>query len=178
MHLSINVVRDKFVMDFYRGGTHMKRIHYGWFVCAGCALLLFCTSGLSVNAFTVYQPYILVKNAFTNTQSSAIITVRSLFSFVAMFFTGRYYKTFSLRIGIAISGILTVLGFILFGMASGFAVYCAAAALIGLGYGFGTMIPVAIVLDHWFVQKRTFAIGICSPAPAEDIETTGDRGAE
>lgn len=140
----------------------MKRIHYGWFVCIGCALLLFCTSGLSVNAFTVYQPYILLKHAFTNTQSSTIITVRSLFSFVAMFFTGRYYKIFTLRTGIAISGILIVLGFVLFGMASGYAVCCAAAALIGLGYGFGTMIPVAIVLDHWFMQKRTFAIGICS----------------
>lgn len=162
MHLSSNMARDKFVMVFDKGGTHVKRIHYGWFVCAGCALLLFCTSGLSVNAFTVYQPYILRQNDFTNAQSSAIITVRSLFSFLAMFFTGRYYKIFSLRTGIGISGILTVLGFALFGMASGHFVYCAAAALIGLGYGFGTMIPVAIVLEHWFAQKRTFAIGICS----------------
>jgi len=110
----------------------MKRIHYGWFVCAGCALLLFCTSGLSVNAFTVYQPYILVQNTFTNTQPSTIITVRSLFSFVAMFFTGRYYKTFSLRTGIAISGILTVLGFVMFGIASDYVVYCSAAAFIGI----------------------------------------------
>ena len=27
-----------------------KKLHYGWAVCAGCALLLFCTSGLCVNA--------------------------------------------------------------------------------------------------------------------------------
>jgi len=124
----------------------MKKIHYGWFVCAGCALLLFCTSGLSVNAFTVYQPYILQQNHFTNAQSSTIITMRSLFSFFAMFFTGKYYKVFSFRIGITISGILTVLGFLMFGLASTHFSYCLAAAAIGLGYGFGTMIPVAIVL--------------------------------
>jgi len=140
----------------------MKKIHYGWFVCAGCALLLFCTSGLSVNAFTVYQPYILQQNHFTNAQSSTIITMRSLFSFFAMFFTGKYYKVFSFRIGITISGILTVLGFLMFGLASTHFSYCLAAAAIGLGYGFGTMIPVAIVLEHWFILKRTFTIGICS----------------
>lgn len=43
--------------------------HYGWFVCLGCALLLFSTSGLTVNAFTVYQPYILRYNGLTNSQS-------------------------------------------------------------------------------------------------------------
>ncbi len=59
----------------------MKRkhpIHYAWRVCLGCALLLFCTSGLCINAFTVYQPYILTRNGFTNAQSSLIITVRGL----------------------------------------------------------------------------------------------------
>ena len=140
----------------------MKKIHYSWLVCAGCALLLFCTSGLSINAFSVYQPYILQQNAFTNAQSSTIITVRSLFAFLSMLFTGKYYKIFSLRTGIAISGVLIVLGFFLFGFSSTYVSYCFAAAIIGLGYGFGTMIPVAIVLERWFMRKRTFAIGICS----------------
>lgn len=140
----------------------MKRIHYGWFVCAGCALLLFCTSGLSINAFTVYQPYLLQQKHFTNAQSSAIITVRSLFSFLAMFLTGRYYRRFSLRTGMAISGALIVLGFLVFGLAESHFTHCLAAAAVGVGYGFGTMIPIAIVLEHWFVAKRTLAIGICS----------------
>ena len=140
----------------------MKKLHYSWIICVGCALLLFCTSGLSINAFTVYQPYILQQNQFTNAQSSAIITVRSLFSFLAMFLSGKYYKFFSLRKGIAIAGAFIVAGFGLFGLASSHMLYCLAAAFIGLGYGLGTMIPVAIVLEHWFIQKRTFAIGICS----------------
>ena len=140
----------------------MKKTHYGWFVCFGCALLLFCTSGLTVNAFTVYQPYILRLNAFSNAQSSNIIMVRSLFSFLAMIFAGKYYKIFSLRLGIAIAGALTVLGFFSFGMSTTYLAYCFSAALIGLSFGLGTMIPVAIVLEHWFISKRNFAIGICS----------------
>lgn len=140
----------------------MKRIHYGWFVCLGCALLLFCTSGLSVNAFTVYQPYILQENGFTNAQSSTIITVRSLFSFLATLLTFLYYKRLSLRVGMTLAGGLTVFGFLLLGLAGGYGLYCLAAACVGLGFGLGAMIPIAIVLEHWFIRRRSFAVGLCS----------------
>ena len=140
----------------------MKKIHYSWFVCLGCALILFCTSGLAVNAFTIYQPYILVQNGFTNTQSSTIITVRSLTSFLSMFLTGPFYKKVPLRIGLSLSGLIIAAGFFLFGLAGSFAAYCAAAAVTGLGYGLGTMIPIAMLLERWFTQKRTLAIGLCT----------------
>ena len=140
----------------------MKRPHRAWLVCIGCALLFFCTSGLSVNAFTVYQPYILSQNGFTNAQSSSIITVRSLFGLLGMLCTGRYYRRFSLRWGVALAGAFTVLGFALFGLAGSLPAYYGAAAVMGLGYGFGTMIPISIILEHWFWKKRTLAIGICS----------------
>ncbi len=140
----------------------MKRVFYGWYVCLGCALLLFCTSGLTINAFTIYQPYILKQNHFTNAQSSTIIMVRSLFSFISMFLTGAYYKKLSLRSGMTLAGLFTVGGFLLFGLAGSYMGYCLAAVVVGLGYGLGTMIPIAIILERWFVKKRTLAIGICS----------------
>ena len=140
----------------------MKKIHYGWLVCLGCAMLLFCTSGLSVNAFTIYQPYILEQNHFTNAQSSTILTMRSMFSFLAMFLTGKYYEKLSLRVGMALAGGMTTLGFLLFGLAKSYPAYCLAAVAVGLSYGFGTMIPISILLKHWFTQKLTFAVGICS----------------
>ena len=135
---------------------------YGWFVCAGCAMLLFCTSGLAVNAFTIYQPYILKLNGFTNAQSSLIVTVRSLFGFISMLLTGAYYRKLSLRSGMALAGILVAGGFFVFGAARSFFVYALAAAVVGIGYGFGTMIPVAIVMERWFIEKRTLAVGVCS----------------
>ena len=136
--------------------------HYGWAVCTGCALLLFCSSGLAVNAFTIYQPYILTQNGFTNAQSSLIVTVRSLFGFASMLLTGVYYRKLSLRAGMGLAGFLIAAGFFLFGEAWSFATYLLAAAVVGLGYGFGTMIPVSIVMERWFIEKRTMAVGLCS----------------
>ena len=140
----------------------MKKPHYAWFVCAGCAMLLFCTSGLCVNAFTIYQPYILSLNGFTNAQSSLIVTVRSLFGFGSMLLTGVYYKKLSLRGGMGLAGLLTVVGFVLFGAARSFSAYALAAAVVGVGYGLGTMIPVSMVMERWFIEKRTLAVGLCS----------------
>lgn len=140
----------------------MKKIHYAWFVCAGCALLLFCTSGLSINAFTIYQPYILKLNNFTNSQSSMIITVRNLFSFASFLAVRFYYKHLSKRTGMAIAGALTVIGFVVFGAAKSFVTYCIAAAAVGIGYGFGTMVPITIILSEWFIEKRNTAIAVCS----------------
>ena len=141
-----------------------KRPHYAWAVCAGCALLLFCTSGLSINAFTVYQPYILTRNGLTNAQSSMIVTVRSLTSFGSMLLTGLYYKKLSLRAGMGLAGALAAAGFFLFGAAGSFFAYCLAAAVAGMAYGFGTMIPVSMVMERWFIEKRTLAVGLCSAA--------------
>lgn len=139
-----------------------KRIHYSVAVCVGCALLLFCTSGLSVNTFTIYQPYILKLNNFTNAQSSMIITVRNLFSFGALLAVRYYYKLFSKRYGMALAGLFIAAGFVLFGTAGSFGAYCAAAAITGLGYGFGTMVPITMLLSEWFSAKRNTAIAACS----------------
>ena len=138
------------------------RLHYGWVVCAACALLLFCTSGLAVNAFTIYQPYILAQNGFTNAQSSMIVTVRSLFGFAGMLLTGRYYRRLTLRAGMGLAGGMITAGFFLFGAARSYVVYLAAAAVVGVGYGFGTMIPVSMVMERWFIEKRNTAVGLCS----------------
>ena len=139
-----------------------KKLHYGWAVCAGCALLLFCTSGLAVNAFTIYQPYILTQNGFTNAQSSLIVTVRSLFGFASMLLTGIYYRKLSLRAGMGLAGCLIAAGFFIFSAAKSYATYLLGAAAVGLGYGFGTMIPVSIAMERWFIEKRAVAVGLCS----------------
>jgi len=146
----------------WEGMREREKPFYGWFVCAGCAMLLFCTSGLAINAFTIYQPYILRLNGFTNAQSSLIVTIRSLLSFVSMLLTGLYYRKLSLRTGMLLAGLMAAGGFFLFGAARGFFLYGLAAALVGLGYGFGTMIPVSMVMERWFIEKRTLAVGVCS----------------
>lgn len=139
-----------------------KKIHYAWVALIGSMIVAFCSIGLSANAFAAYQPYLMSCNGFTNSQSSFILTVRSLFTFLGMFLTGSFYKRISYRRGMALSCLVIALGFFLFGMARSYAFYLIAAAVLGIGYGFGSMIPAAIVIGRWFYKKRTFALSLCN----------------
>ena len=140
----------------------MKKIHYAWVVCIGCALILFCTSGLSVNAFSIYQPYIISQNQFSNTQLSTMIAFRNFASLFSLFLVNRYYHKLGIRNGLTLIGIILAVAFMLYGFATKYWHYCLAAMATGIAFGSGTMVPITILLSRWFSRNKDTAIGICS----------------
>jgi len=139
----------------------MKRIHYGWIICAGCTLLLFCMVGLASSGFSVYQPYFIEACGLTNTEGSLVITVRSLAALISMLFVDKYIDRTGLRLGVTIAMIGCGGSFVLFGAARGFAGCCISAAVAGVSFGLGGLIPAAVLIDRWFQSRKAFAFGIC-----------------
>lgn len=131
-----------------------------WLVCLGCALALFTVMGLGVNAFTVYQPYLLELEGFTNAQGSWITTVRSLFGMLSMATADALCRRYGPRNVIAGGLGCFVLAYALFGAAHSFGAYCAAAVFSGLAYGYGGMVPLTLVIARWFQDRRGFALGL------------------
>ena len=140
----------------------MKRIHRAWAVCLGCAVMMLVCSGLGVNAFSVSQPYILAQNGFTNTQTSMIVTVRSVTYLLSMFAVRFYYKTFGYRLGMTLSVLLSAASFALFAVAKTLWSYYLAGAIAGLALGFGSVVPATILIVRWFSSHKAVAIGLCS----------------
>ncbi|MBQ3404993.1 MAG: MFS transporter, partial [Oscillospiraceae bacterium] len=138
----------------------MKNTHYHWLVCAGCTLIMFCTVGLATTAFSVYQPYIIEHGHMTNTQGSAVITVRSFFGLLPMFFVEKYLKKLGLRMGIVVAALGTAAAFAFYAAADSFPGYCVGAAFAGMFYGLGGLVPVSILISRWFVGHRATAMGI------------------
>ena len=75
----------------------MKKIHYSWFICAGCTLLLFCTGGMAVTGFSTYLPYLISQKGLTNFQVSTIGFVRSLFGVLGMLIVNGFLRRFEFR---------------------------------------------------------------------------------
>lgn len=140
----------------------MKKPHYGWAVCLGGLLLITCCMGATTNAFTVYLPYIESFGGYTGAQGSAIMTVRCLFSLLAMFWVNHYYKKIGLRWGIAIGCAVNVAGFAVYAFAQSLWGYYIGAALTGIAYGVCGMIPVSLLMNNWFLSRRTTALGLCA----------------
>ena len=134
----------------------MPRIHRAWAICAGGVL------GLGANAFSVYQPYIIAYNNFTNAQGSWIITVRSLFILIGMMTAAWACRRLGLRRAVTLSVLLIALSHLIFGLAETFPVYCLAAAVTGIGYCWGGMIPLSLLIDRWFQDRQAFALGLAA----------------
>lgn len=140
----------------------MNRPHRAWSVCLGGALTLLSTVGLGVNVFAVYQPEIIALRHFTNAQGSLITTVRSLFILVALLTVNRVCARLGLRRTMTLGVLLIALSCFCFGAARDFWQYCVAAAFTGLGYCYGGMVPLSLLIGRWFRLRRNLALGLAS----------------
>lgn len=100
--------------------------------------------------FAVYQPEILALRHFTNAQGSLITTVRSLFILVALLTVNRVCARLGLRRTMTLGVLLIALSCFCFGAARAFWQYCAAAVFTGLGYCYGGMVPLSLLIGRWF----------------------------
>ena len=139
----------------------MKKNNTAWLICAAGMLAMLCNMGLSSNILAVYLPFI-EETGISGAQGSAIVSVRCISSFVSMFLVAEFYKKISLRRGIALSALIGCAGYLVFAAGGSIFVYYVGAVLFGISYGFGTMIPVSILITRWFEQDKGTALGICS----------------
>jgi predicted MFS family arabinose efflux permease len=61
----------------------------------------------------------------------------------------------------ALAGLFAAASMAGFGLSRSYPAYCAASFLSGMGFGFGSMIPIAILLGRWFRRRRTLAVSLC-----------------
>lgn len=115
-----------------------------------------------MTGFTVYQPYLISIGGLSNSQASMLISVRSLFTLAAMFMVNKILRKTDIRIGATCSVFAIVLSFVLYGVGTGFPVYCLAAAIAGFAYGVGGMVAATIMINRWFVDSQGLALGICA----------------
>ena len=134
---------------------------YSWVICMACMLLIICTMGTCTNAFSVYLPYI-EEHGLTASAGSMILSIRCFFSLVGMLLVPLFYRHLSQRMGMTLTCLMAAAAFLIYSMANSALVYYCAAAVAGLAYGLGSLIPVSIVLNHWFATGRGFALGLCT----------------
>ena len=140
----------------------MHKPHYAWFICLGAALSLCVVMGLGVNIFTIYQPEIIALNGFTNAQGSWITTTRSLFILGTLLVVNQLCTRLGLRLVMTLGMLLVGLSCFSFGMSTTFPMYCFSAALTGVGYCMGGMVPLSLIISNWFVSRRGLALGLAS----------------
>lgn len=128
----------------------------------GAVLLQFSVVGLVINAFSVYLPYLLEHCELSNTESSAVVMIRSGAAAVSMLFVGKIYEKLELRMGITLAVGLSAVAVFLYAAADSFWQMILAAVVAGTAYGMGGMYAVSLLIHRWFRKHEPLALGICT----------------
>ena len=112
--------------------------------------MLFSVMGLGSNVYSVYQPFIIAQNGFTNTQAAWIITTRSLFIVLGMLTANALCVRVGIRPAVTGAMLLLALSRFLFGAAG------------SLPYSWAGMIPLSLLINNWFQDRNAFALGLAS----------------
>ncbi len=139
----------------------MKKLHYSWMICLTCVLLLLCNSGMPANILPVYLPF-LEEAGYSGTQSSSLVTIRCFAGVMGMLVVTQFYQKISLRAGLTLCCGLVSAAFFLMSTASSYPVYALGAAMLGVSYGMGAIIPVSMLISNWFVKRKATAMSICA----------------
>lgn len=121
--------------------------------------MMFVAMGMNVNVYTVYSPYVIARNGFTNAQGSSVMTIRYMVSALGVYSVDMLYSRIGLRKTIALGLLFEALSRVIFALSRSFALYCVGAALAGFCYGWCTTMPVALLVGRWFRSHRGKALG-------------------
>ncbi len=136
--------------------------HYGWIVTLGCGIILFYSLGLGMNCFAVFIGPMIDTFGLTRTQGSSVASVLIIGGLLSMPAAGVLIRRFGARRTAFSAGICMAFAFLLFSISRDLAGCYIAAALFGIGYGAGSLIPVSVLMTNWFDSKRGFALGIAT----------------
>ena len=140
----------------------MRKHHYAWTICLAGSLLIFITMGAVSNGFSIYLPYIRDGFGLTNAQTSTLVTMKLLVAFFCMLLIGKYYELLDIRLGMTIASCFGAVAFVMYAFSYNFTTFAIAAAVSGISYGMGSMVPVSILMNRWFVEHKALAVSICS----------------
>lgn len=150
----------RLVREGPRRGSKTLRNHYERVICACCFLFLCVNIGFPSTSFNVYQPYIVAQMGDTN--GSLFLALRTLVSMLCMLAVGRYYARLDCRLGVFLATLSTGVGFIVYGCATSFPVYCVGALFAGAGYGLGGMVAMTLLVGRWYRSRVGTAVGIAA----------------
>jgi len=136
-------------------------LFYGWFVVAGATLVWFITVGTFFFSYGVFLPVMSDALNWSRTATGAGLTIALLTFGLASPLVGVSIAKFGPRKNIILGNSVAALG--MFGMAQCrelWHLYVFFGVMVGIGAGFGLYIACTTLVNNWFDDRKTLAMGI------------------
>lgn len=137
-----------------------RKIHYSFFVAAGCFLVMFYGMGMTFNLCSLFLSAVVSERGISQSQISDAMTLQSAVCLLCILFLGRIYARYSPRLVLAICSLAGVLAYVCF-MWDSLAMCYLAACFVGVAHGGAALVPVSILLTNWFRKYRGTVLSCC-----------------
>lgn len=149
-------------MEIGGKSTGSGKRHYAWAICLAGTLMMFTAMGLNASLFSVYVPFVIRQNGFSNAQASSITTVRYLTAIFGMLVYGRVQKRIGLRNMVGVGILLQCLSRMIYANSALFSWFCLGAFFSGISYSWSCTASVSIFIGRWFKSHRGKAMAIAA----------------
>jgi MFS family permease len=107
-----------------------------------------------IQAFAVFLPAIIKDTGFTLGEVALISTIATVVAFAANLSFGFLLKKFSAKTILTFGVVVCLANFFIISQAHSLAALYMAAACAGLAIGYGTVAPISVIVNNWFVKNR------------------------
>ena len=137
-----------------------NRLHYAWFILAGCCILQGATLGLINNCAGVFYSPICKELGFELGKLTMYRMLYCISSALALPFVATSFRKHDVRIVISIAAVIYGGCAVLMGTFHELWQWHLTGIIQGIASSFVCMIPAPIILGNWFKKKTGMAVGI------------------
>lgn len=137
-----------------------SKLHYAWFILAGCCIMQGATLGLINNCAGVFYSPVCKDLGFELGKLTMYRMLYSISSALALPFVAKSFRKFDVRIVISIAAVVYGGCTALMGTYHELWQWHVTGVIQGIASAFVCMIPAPIILGNWFKKKTGTAVGI------------------
>jgi MFS family permease len=138
----------------------MKKTFYGWYIVAGGFVLCFMGIGVIINTSSVFFKPVIDTYGFSRGDLSLYFTIAAVSMMVMAPFVGTLLERFDVRLVMGLSSAVMALAFMAYSRCTTLAQFYIVSVFLGLGSAGAHFIPVSMMLNNWFEEKRGLVMGI------------------
>lgn len=133
---------------------------YGWVVVGAAFLLMAAAMGITYNCNSVFIKPVCADMGYTRPQAAMIQTIMSVGMVAVSLFAGKLFKKFSLLSLMRVSSVVVGAAYFCYSFAQNLALYYALAVVVSVSSTLLTLLPLSIILNNWFCERKGLAIGL------------------
>jgi MFS family permease len=135
-------------------------IFYGYWIALSGFFVLFCGIGILCNCISLYVKPVSDALGFGRGDFSLTFTISALYLMVGSVIAGKLLEKFNVRIIMVICWIVTAASCYMYSRCETLWQFYLAAITLGLAGGGAFLVPVPMLINNWFHEKRGLIMGV------------------